>query len=180
MLQLLEDAASVAPRLFVKQGLAVGELCASCDAALAMTAARILGSAGRSIMEAKADGEMHYGEYALGVSVFGWACHAWDGRLLSGGHEPGLILDLMWRRRGRISHRGAADVPAGNVRARLSSGRKGGCARDCGPVRQNNSQGEKVPLSGTSGSQPSCTRIHVTEYACAAPVFICVFDCRCT
>ncbi len=57
--QLLEDAAVAAPRLFAKLGGAVGELCAEGggDPGLAATAARILASAGGSIVETLGKGE---------------------------------------------------------------------------------------------------------------------------
>lgn len=56
MLQLLEDVATWAPKLFVKQGAAVAKLCTSREPAVAATGARILASAGRIIIQAKLEG----------------------------------------------------------------------------------------------------------------------------
>ena len=56
MLQLLEDTATWAPRLFVKQGAAVAKLCTSGEFAVAAAGARVLAAAGRVIVEAKAEG----------------------------------------------------------------------------------------------------------------------------
>jgi hypothetical protein len=56
MLQLLEDTATWAPKLFVKQGAAVAKLCTSGEPAVAAAGARILAAAGRVVVDAKAEG----------------------------------------------------------------------------------------------------------------------------
>jgi hypothetical protein len=58
MLQLLEDVGANAPHLFAKQGPAVAKLCTSDDSAVAAMGARVLATAGRAIVESKAEGAL--------------------------------------------------------------------------------------------------------------------------
>ena len=65
MLHLLEDAATWAPKLFVKHGCAVSKLCTSGEPVVAATGARILASAGRIIVQAQPEGAVYDQSWSL-------------------------------------------------------------------------------------------------------------------